>query len=323
MATPTTPTSMQGLVAVSGDGKIKPLGYLTWFSIPDEAVGLRRLKQTLAVHGLPLSLAPKDTKAIDTFKRAMRAQEGRHRNGVITETAVAQVDETPDDCVYQISRVTRDLDERTIDYPKAMRVVFNKTTEEIAFNPLGGIPRSELLPMTEAIQEFYDKNSAKVTGARVRTIVRNYLRSEPDEQRGIDGVSGENLRGKAGGIYFIPAQYVEQISALSAMLHELYHGRAYLHGVPMADGKSEREIIRAHHIANTRQEMKEAMAEVKGLLSADRERAPRSDVVANKWSQYHALERRAAKYAKLLEDEQDEINDMARLLHRQLDKLVG
>src|SRR5688500_5524907 len=132
---PTTPETMKGMVAVSGAKGVKILGYLTWFSVPDEAVPLRRLKQQLAVHGLPPSLAPKDTKGIDTFKRAMREQEGRTRtNGHVVETTVAQVVETSEDCVYQVSTLTRDLDERVVDYPRAMRVIFDKRTEELHFN---------------------------------------------------------------------------------------------------------------------------------------------------------------------------------------------
>lgn len=323
---PTTPDSMKGMVAVSKDSK-GVLGYLTWFSVPDESVSLRRLKGMLATHGLPISLAPKDTKAIHTFKRAMREQEGKHRtNGHYTETTVDQVVETSDDCVYQISQVKRDLDDRTIDYPKAMRVIFNKQTEKISYNPLGGASRPEIMGMMEAIDAFYDKNATKVTGARVRTVVRGYLRNEPDEQRGVEGLSGENLRGKAGGIYFIPQRNAAELEALSNMLAELYaasNGTAYLHAVPMADSKTEREIIAAHHVANTRQEIKEAMAEVKGLLSSDRDRAPRSDVVANHWSRYQALLRRSAKYEAILSDEQDEIGDLANILKKQLDKLVG
>lgn len=320
----TTPDSLKGLVALGDESQVKPLGYITWFSVPDEAVSLRKLKMTLAAHGLPPTLAPTDTKAIHTFKRAMREQEGRKRvDGVIHETAVAQVNETADDCVYQVSQLKRDLDERVIDYEKGMRVVFNKSTEEIGFNVLGGVPRSELLPLMESIQDFYEKNSSKVTGARVRGVVRNYLKNEPDEPRGVEGLSGENLRGKAGGVYFILAEHGLQLEALSGMLEEVYKGRAYLHAIPMADSATEREIIRRHHVANTRNEMKEVMGEVRELLRHDRERAPRSDVVANKWAQFRQMERRAAKYAKALQDEQDEITDMAAILHKQLDKLVG
>ncbi len=328
-AMPTTPASLKGLVAISGDSGIKPLGYIAWFSVPDESVSLRRLRMTLAAHGLPPTLAPKDTKAIDTFKRALREQEHRTKEFVdgkpvgYSENTVAQVVETRDDCVYQVSSVRRDLNERVIDYEKGMRVIFNKRTEEVSFNVLGDVPRSELMPVIEAITDFIEKNSARVTGARVRGVVRNYLRNESDEKREMEGLSGENMRGKAGGVYFILEQFGEQVRAVSEMLEELYHGRAYLHAIPLADGATEREMIRRHHIANTMEEMKETLAEASDLLRADRERQPRSDSVAHKWAKFKTTERRAAKYAAALQDEQEEINDMAQILRMQLDKLMG
>lgn len=326
---PTTPDSLKGLVAMADESGIKPLGYVTWFSVPDESVSLRKLRMTLAAHGLPPTLAPKDTKAIDTFKRALREQEGRVKAFVdgkpvgYNETTVAQVTETRSDCVYQVTSLRRDLSERVIDYAKGVRVIFNKQTEEVHFNVLGDVPRSELLPVIEAIQDFIEKNSSRVTGARVRGVVRNYLRNESDEGREMEGLSGENLRGKAGGVYFVLAQYGDQLKALSEMLEELYQGRAYLHAVPMADGATEREMIRRHHVANTMEDMKETLAEARDLLRSDRARQPRSDSIAHKWSQFKAMERRAQKYANALQDEQDEIQDMATVLRRQLDKLVG
>lgn len=319
---PTTHDALTGMVAVSGKG-VHALGYLTWFSVPDDSVGLRRLKQALVVHGLPPSLAPKDTKAINVFKRAMREQEGKHtEDGVIVETTVAPVAETSEDCVYQISRLERDLENRVVNYPKALRVIFNKRTEQISFNTLAEVPRAIVVPMTEAIEDFYEKNGSKATGSKVRAVVRNYLRSEPDEQRNVEGLSGENLRGKAGGIYFIPAKHIGQLQALSEALTELYDGRAYLHAVPLADGASEREIIRRHHVANTRSEIKEAMSDCRDLLRADRERNPRSDVVANQWARFRAIQRRTAEYASLLKDEEEEINTMGEMLKKQLDKLI-
>lgn len=322
---PTTPKSMEGMIAVSGDRDIPPLGFLTWFSIPDEAISLRKLKASLAMFGLSPTLAPTDTKAINTFKRAMREQEGRHKNGTITETDVAPIDETPEVCVYQVTRLERDLQERVINYPKALRVIFIKSGNDagnIEFEPLDGVPRTEVMPMMSAIQEFYDRNGAKVTGARVRAVVRNYLKNEPDEQRNREGLSGENLRGKAGGIYFIPAKHEDQLKSLAAMLNEAYKGKAYLHAVPMADSASEREIVRRHHNANAMAEAREMMTDLRGLLADDRERAARSDVVAHKWAQFQTLRRRLGQYKEILQDEQDEMLQDMDILKKQLDRLT-
>lgn len=321
MAAQTTPRSLKGAIAVSLDSDVKPLGYLTWFSVPDEQVSLRTLKMRWGVAGLPVEMLPKDTKAIHAFKRAMREQEGRKKNGVVTETTVAMVTETPDDCVYQISRLVRDFDEKIIDYPKAARVIFNKITEELHFKPLGGVPRAELLPMFDEIEASFEQGASKVTGAKVRTLVRNYLRDTPDEATNRFGLGGENMRGKAGGIYFVPSRHRDQLDALASCLDELYKGRAYLHYVPMADGAGEREIVRRHHVANAKQEMRDAIAEAKALLSGDRDRAVRSDAVKNQWARLRRLERQAADYKSILEDEEDELADMQNILRRQLQRL--
>lgn len=320
----TTPRSLKGAVAVGLDSDIKPLGYVTWFSIPDENVKLSRLKRMLGVHGLPTELAPKDTKALNVFKRAMREQDGRHReNGHIRENTVAQVTENPAECVYQVTSLLRNLDEQVIDYAKAFRAVFDKRTEQLSFRPLAGANKREVQAVVTQIQDWYDANGASVTGAKVRGIVRGYLSNQPDDERGIYGLSGENLRGKGGAIYFIPAKYRDELEWLSEMLGELYSGgRAYVHFIPMADGASERELVRRHHTANTRQEMAEAITATKALIAADRERGLRTNVIAHHRANYRQLQRRTKEYAELLRDEQDEIVSMSDMLGKQLDRLL-
>jgi hypothetical protein len=325
MATKTALPALKDLMAVGETGgQLKAAGFLTWFSVPDEPVALRSLKKQLTLHGLPPTLAPKDTKAVNTFKRAMAAQDGKHReNGHYRENVVKMVTETPENVVYQVSSTVRNLEEQVIEYPKGMRVIFTKRDEEIHFNVLGGIPRSDLLPIIDAIEAFYEGNMSKITGAKVRTVVRNYLRSTPDEERGVEGLNGENLRGRAGGIYFVPARYRDSLEAMAEMLEELYHGKAYLHMVPLADTASSREIIRRHHTANALEELKEAIKEVSALTGADRERSARSDAIANKFAQYHAIQRRVAEYAGILDEDIEEAAILSESLKKKLDRLMS
>jgi hypothetical protein len=327
MATSTSPRSMRGAVAVSKSADVEPLGFLTWFSIPDEQVSLRTLRKQLILHGLPKELAPSDARARDAFRRACRELDGKHREQdasgmtVIRDNTVDMAVETPTDIVYQIATTVRDEEERVVNYPKALRAIFNKQTEEVSFNSLGEVKRSEVFPLQEFIVNYVEKNSSKVTGARVRAVVRNYLRNEPDEERGIEGLSGENLRGRAGGIYFIPPQHRQVLEQMSDMLATLYKGRAYLHFVPMADGASEREIVMRHHLGNAVEELEEAIAEARALGDPSRDRKPRKDAVAAAWSKYHAVLRRVQKYESILEDSQDDIHSKARILKSALDRL--
>lgn len=334
--TATTPRVLRGKVAVAKDSGVKPLGYICWFSVPDEDVSLRRVKNKWGMAGLDIGVLPKDPRAVDAFKRAVRNQQGIRRDaqaGTVTETVVHDVLENADDVIYQLTRVVRDEAEQVVEYPKAMKVWYSKVTGELDFRPLKEerpelrIKKVDLLPIMDAIQFDFEQASKKITGAKVRTLVRQYIRETSDEQSGVVGLSGENLRGKAGGVYFVLARYEEQLESLSEFLDELYTpGRAYMHMVPLADGASERELIRRHHTTNCVTEMEAAIGEVRDLLTADRTspgtRAIRSNVAQHHWNKLQQFRRRAAEYANVLTEEQEELNAHMELLNRQLQKLV-
>jgi hypothetical protein len=327
---PTTTATQESLtgdmVAVGKDSKVKPLGFITWFSIPDKPVNLKVLKKHWLMAGLDPKVLPPDPRALFLFKRAVRGQEGRvrHADGSITETDVVRIIENADFCIYQITRVVRDEDRREVDYPKAMRVTYNKRAGEIEFNKLGETKRVDLRPMMEEIQDFVEQNTKTVNGRKVRTMVRDFLKDGNDERSGKVGLSGENMRGKAGGVYFVGARYKEELDGLAVALEGLYadDGQTYgLYTVPLADGKSEREMIRAHHVANTVKETQEAMTFVAKLLREDRTSTVRVDVSAHWYRKLQALKRRNAEYNALLKDEQEEVNDITSMLERQLSKL--
>lgn len=323
-----TPTSTlpPSAVGVGKKSKLTILGYVSFFSVPDRPVAIKRLRKEWLLAGLDPQALPEDPRSLYLFKRAMREQEGKVRtaDGGVIETDVKDVLENGDLCIYQISRVVRDADEREVDYPKAMRVVYNKAAEEMKFDPLGEVPRAEVLPMMEAIQDYFENNGKMIDGRKVRTVVRNFLKDDRDEQGGVVGLSGENLRGKGGGVYFIAAKYKDELEALEQALEGLYEdGAAYLHSIPLADGEGERELVRRHHLNNTKHEIEEAMADVAKLLRSDRKHAVRSDVAAHHWRRLRALQRRAAEYKGLLKDENEDIDAATEMLQRQLDKLPG
>lgn len=322
--TPTSTIPPQGVV-VGRKTKLSVLGYVVWFSVPDRPVSVTRLRKKWLVSGLDPRPLPDDPRELYLFQRAMREQEGRQRlaNGSVIETDVKDVLENGEHCIYQISRVVRDKDSRVVGYPKALRVIYDKAAKEMKFEPLGEVPSAEVLPMVESIQDYYENNAKMIEGSKVRTVVRNFLKADSSEQAGIVGLSGENLRGKGGGVYFVPAKFKDELESLEQALDELYPDHAaYLYSLPMADGEGEREIIRRHHLNNTKAEMTDAAADVAKLLRSDRKHAVRSDVAAHHWQKLRALQRRAAEYKALLKDENEDIDAAAALLEKQLEKLA-
>lgn len=326
MPTATTPNSLSGMVAVSKGSKVKPLGYITWFSVPDKPVNIKTLRKHWRIAGLDPTPLPKNPRSLYLFKLAVRSQEGKVKldDGTVVQTEVMDVLENGDVSIYQLSRVVRDRDNRVVDYPKAMRVTFHKPSEEINYDLLGGVKRTKLLPVMDAIQDFYEKNAKMISGRKIRGIVRDFLKDDTDEQSGKVGLSGENLRGKAGGVYFVAARHIEDLEGLSQALGNLYETDGGVYGlstVPLADGKSERGMIRAHHVANSLAETKTAMADVAKLLRDDRKTAVRSDVYAHHYRKLQALRRRSAEYTALLREEQQEVTDVTEMLSKQLTKL--
>lgn len=312
------------MVAVGADSGITPLGYVCWFSCPDKAVNLKDLRYEWRVAGLEPSLLPPDPRSLYLFKRAMREQAGRVQldDGRVIETDVRPVDEDREACVYQISRVVKDKAKRIVEYPKAMRCTFTKASEELSFHPLGGVPAEDFMSLEESISEYFDNNAKLVNGKKVRTLVRKYLKDDSDEQGGQIGLAGENLRGKAGGVYFVAAKHKEALEGVSQVLDALWPDKAgYLYTVPLADGSSERELIRRHHVNNSVKEVHEAIAAVAALLREDRVQGIRSDVAEHHWRRLAQLKRRAAEYNGLLRDEQDDVKDAIEMMEQQLDKL--
>lgn len=319
-----TATLPPNAMAVGSQSKLSVLGYLVWFSVPDQPVRIKNLRKQWLIAGLDPSPLPRDPNALSLFKRAMRDQAGKvkHDDGTSTHTDVQPVLENGDFCIYQISRVVRDAENREVDYPKAMRCVFLKESEEIKFDPLGGVPRKDLIPVMNAITDYYEGETKTVRGPKVRTLIRKFIRDDSDEQGGVVGLGGENLRGKAGGVYFVAARHENALDGLEMVLEGLHpDGSGYLHKVPMADTSTERELIRRHHLDNTKRELAEAVAEVSAILKRDRTRQVRPDVVAQHWRKLKALRRRSDEYKGLLHEENEDIRAADQMLERQLEKL--
>lgn len=322
----TTPRRLEGMIAVGKGSQVKPLGYISWFSLPQDPVKISTLRKAWGIAGLDPSPLPKDQRATDIFKRAMRQQERRTTNPdrTVTQTDVLDVLESKEEVVYQVSRVVRDIDEKVVEYPKALQAIFNKQHQSISFKPLVGVPKKSVLPMMNEIQDYYDHNAKTISGNKLRRLVRDYIQCDTDETSGRIGLSGENLRGQAGGVYFVLERFGESLDGLATALADLYpDGRAYLYSVPLADGATERELVRRHHAAGAIEDAKKEIEVVSKILREDRKLSVRNDVREHHWGVLRGMKRRVSMYGQALKGEEEEIGETMKLLERQLDKLIG
>jgi hypothetical protein len=282
-----------------------------WYSIPDKNIPVRRLRKQWQLAGLDAHVLPSNRQLRNVFRSVLTEMKGKsvREDGTTAETEVTFIRESAETIVYQISRIVKDFEEELVDFPKAMRVTMMKRTEEIKFRSLGGVPRQELLPMMEAIQDSFDRAGTMLPGRAVRELVRRYLTGE---------LFAESLNGRSGGIYFVPAVAKEQLDQLGEAVGSLYPDAGYLNAIPLADSASERELIRRNHKANVMAEAKEALADVSKLLREGRVREVRSDVALHHQLRLKGLQRRAQEYQDLLEEENDDVSDVFSMLGQQL-----
>lgn len=313
----------RNVVAVTPGGAITRemiVGYVAWFTMPDEDVSVARLRGVWAANGLSPDGLPKGVKPLHVFQRAVRSIEGIRRNGRDTEIKVDEVEDTPNECVYQVTKLVRDHTERLIEHPKAMRVVFKKYPDipgkdpEIEFNRLGDVPQRELLPYQEAITEFYDRNSTKLPGHKIRSLVRTILTRQ---------LQGENLKGKSGGVYFIPVSGKDTLEGLGEALTDLFKGKAFLHMLPLANDKDQREMVKERHISNSMDEIDELLKKTTAAVRTPRERSVRSDLIENLWTDHQRIKARGEQYAQFLDDTSAELADKLDILKAQIRKLEG
>ncbi|MDQ1584563.1 MAG: hypothetical protein QOF36_2617 [Microbacteriaceae bacterium] len=308
----------KGAVAVTPGGNITMdhiLGWAATYTIPDRPIEGTKLLRMWAGHDLDTDLVPQARNAVHVFQRACRSVETRRMNGRITEIKVDELSETSRDCTYQITRLIRDLEHRVIDHPKALRVTFDKADETIAVEALESEHAAALAGegIEDAIRDYYAKNSSRVPGQKVRNAVRGQLHR----------LGASNLRGKAGGLYFVPKGDKQQkvLDSITTVLEELYDGDAELWSIAIANGDLERERVEKHFTQHVQGAAEEMVAKVAAVL----DRNPsyiRKDLLRNVIQERKALEEQIAKYADMLGTKLKRASEATHIVDQQIDALV-
>lgn len=316
-----SPRIPKNVVAITPGGNITMdhiMGFYALWTVPDEPVSASKLQRLWISEGLPPNLIPRTREAKHVFQQACRSIERRSRSTDATgrrqEIEVDPVMESAKRVVYQITSLIRDETNEVIDHPKAMRVAFDKEDETITCEPLdrnAGLEQEDLDAMQETIQTYFDKNSKKVPGPRVRSGVRALMKE----------IGATNIRKKAGGVYFVPKDGKPHLDALNTVLDGLWEDKAELHLICAANAEGERELVERHFTVNVSEEVDELMAEVTEALTGEGRRM-RKDRVGNILSQRKSLGELREKYSGLIDSSLQEIEAKLGLLDQQLEQLV-
>jgi hypothetical protein len=300
------------------------LGFITIFTVPDRPVSGTQLAKLWAREGLDPKMIPEARRPVDDFRQACRAVEtrkgGNTANGHKTEIKVDEVTNHGDECVYQITRMVRDMANQVIDHPKAMTLFFNKPRAEVDHSSANCVTVTPQDPATfgalkglaDIITSAYDKNVGKsVPGQKIRNAVRDYLHI----------VGGTNLRRASGGVYFVPKTGVDTLEALERICDDLYGHDADFGFYPQPSTKAAAAMVADAHVRNVQSEADEMIARITERLKSNGK--VRKDLLTNLVQRRRELGALRKRYIDLLGGEQKLITEKLSMVDDQLEKLMA
>jgi hypothetical protein len=192
-------------------------GVLVTTSVPDRAVDGEQLRTLLLAHGLDDQLVPERKKIneVHAFQNACRSVEtrGSKAKGRTTTVAVGEVVTNATESVYQITAEVRDEANLVIEHPKAMRIRYKKDRvgagNAIVVDDLDAQYAQALKPLADKIQLLFDAMRGRLTGAKVREILRAQFR-------------GMHAPRWANATYFVDLRHVDRLESMSKVIAELY-----------------------------------------------------------------------------------------------------
>jgi hypothetical protein len=317
----------KNVVAVS-EGALDPdqfLGRLTLFTLPDQEVKGSQLLRSWAKHGLDVDALPEARQPVHIFQTACSSVKRRRATSGAGDRMQVTADEVADNgtCDYQIGVKVWDVANKVIEYRRDMLVTFDKRTSQITTDSDGSDPR--LREIEQAIRDHFDANAKTVPGQKVRNAVRATLLS----------LGAQNVRRKAGGVYFVPATYVRTrngigetvptkpvLDGLHDVLADLYGDDADFHIIPLANADGEREMVRRHFVINANERAAAlSLRAINRLREGSGKRAVRSDLMANLWNERRELLMAVEQFEELVSVEQKDLAANLRDLDASLRKL--
>lgn len=297
------------VIAVSGDDLDESmfLGRLVMFTLPEEERSTAKLVRVWNAHGLDVADLPDARQPVHVFQSACSSVEARSTGPAGKVEIAADEVEHNGVSTYQITRRVWDLANRSIEHEKAMRLTFTKDTSLIETEFLGGRTK-ELKALDVAIRKHFEANGATITGQKIRNAVRAQILK----------VGGQNMRRKAGGVYFVPRVWFpapkrEQLTlpvleGLAGVLADLYDERADFHQIPLVSGDAEKQMVAKHFQLNVRDRAEELTAKaVNRVRQGKGERPMRAELLEGMHNDRRTLALQIAQFRSLVDLEAGEL----------------
>lgn len=296
----------QNAVAVGEVEGIDLLGRMVTYTFPDDERPATKVIRAWAEHGLDVDMLPDVRSATHLFQSACRTVASKRKDSTTgIDIDVREVDNNGRECIYQITRAKRDKAAKVIDHAKAMTLALNKVTEEITVVELQDYDK--LRPLETKIRQHFKAHKADVGGQKIRNSVRDTLLS----------VGAQNMRGKPGGLYFVPEQYrtetgmVESLPILEGLrgfLTEMYGEKADFWWIGVAQDELVREMIAKRFSINVADESRLLLERAVSRASAGMgTRGIREDFMTGLYQEQRKLLGAVAQYEQLVTIDRTEV----------------
>jgi hypothetical protein len=320
----------RGAVGAMSEGELDErhfLGRVATFTHPEEWVGGSKVIRAWSKAGLDIEDAPKVRSDAHVFQSACRSVETRRpsNGGGLVEVKVDEVLDNANECVYQVTRMVRDRAERLIDHPKAMRVSFTKATSEITVDALEDY--DALRGLEESIREHVAKHGKSIHSQKIRNAIRDVLLK----------IGGQNLRRKAGGLYFVPVTYIKSdahggaqqtlptkpvLDGLHDFLADIYGDAADFYTIPLVNDEGAQEMVRKHFTINAGVKTRELLEDALQRLRQGRgERRVRQELLVRLHNERRRLGGAVDQFDSLVGVERKQIEQDLRDLDKALSDL--
>lgn len=322
----------QNLVAMTPGGAVTEemlVGWYLIYSIKEQSIPLLKVHKAFKDHGLDVSRLPKVRRPEHVMQDACTNSERVTSNGVRKEIRAQQVGRTDDFLIYQMTRHVHDMENKVIEHPKALRVLFSFADGSLSFEALDGGTMADVQDLADEIKGYYEANLTQLPGRGLRTIIRHY----------IEAAGGEFIR---DGAYFLTKTTrltqnsklrehhgeaidgAEFIAGIQGALRQIYKTEPEFHPIPCINDEGQREFLKRKFLENCAEDLKEYRDECLELVASkgDRVRAFRTDKRAAMVERRKEIAARRDKFAEVLGEELNEIERDMRLADRALAKFL-
>jgi hypothetical protein len=296
-------------IAVAGDALDESmfLGRLVMFTLPDDERSSAKLVRCWHDQGLDVADLPDARQPVHVFQSACASVKARSTGPAGKVEIAADEVEHNGVSTYQITRRVWDLANRSIEHEKAMRLTFEKGSGLIDTEFLGG-RTNELKAIEKAIRAHFDANAKTLPGQKIRNAIRAQIVK----------VGGQNMRRKAGGVYFVPRVWfpapkkeeltLPTLNGLAGVLADLYGERADFHQIPLVSGDAEKQMVAKHFQLNVRERAEELTEKAVNRVRAGRgERGVRAELLENMHNDRRKLALQINQFRSLVDVEASEL----------------